>query len=289
MALALATEIAWSGTEIAIGISHGTLGTHLGLVYPERQGMRMVHLAWHLRLHDEPFPKENWLATVIDLPATVRPQLVSLVRNLCKRYPPDARRADGITYGLNLVAGRGAIRQTGAYKPGKGCTGFTCASFVAEILRHFGLDLVRMEPHEMVRHPRNDAWAKAILCMLIAHRVDAEHVKRVEENFYGTRLRPEDVCAAVEVPVSQRPVHQAAILARGDQIFAEVLERCGPWPGTIDAFMPCRDAYITALQAIDLDEATAAAAAGAALTAGDQDSGNEATVAGFGNEQGSES
>ena len=256
MALALATEMAWNPNEIAIGISHGALGTHLGIAFHNGQATRLVHLAWHLTLIDEEFPKANWLACVIEFPPVVASQVIVIVRNLCKRYPAGHARTDGITYGLNLVAGRGAIKATGAYKPGKGCDGYTCSSFVAEIFSHFGLELVRRE--SMLDLPRNHAWAEAILCMLVSTGATAEHVGKVRANFKGTRLRPEEVCAAAEMPATQWPVDMAQIQARADQVSQEVQAKCGPPPQTPDNFAPCRQAYLSALLQLDQVEVATA-------------------------------
>jgi hypothetical protein len=266
MALALATEMAWTQDQVGIGIYHGTLGTHLGIVFHNGQATKLVHLEWHQRLKEEDFPKRNWLATVIDLPDTLVPQVVSLLRNLCKRYATG--RPDGIAYGLNLVAGRGAFRTTGAYKPGKGCDGFTCASFVAEIIRCVGLELVRLD--SMQDLPRNHAWAQAILCLLNAHGATPQHVEKVRVNFRGTRLRPEEVCAAVEIPAAQRPVDQAQIVERADQIYNEVVYSCGPPPPIHPLSVSCKEAFEAALRVITKEEAEAVSPKSVEDKAGDK-------------------
>ncbi len=257
MGLNSATEITWTRDTVGVGIYHGTLGTHIGIVFHNGQSTQIVHLAWHLKLCEESFPKPNWLAAVIDLPATVTPQVVSLLRKLCKRYPITQDRPDGVTYGLNLVAGRGAFRATGAYKPGKDCDGFTCASFVAEVFRHFGLELVRLDT--MLGSPRNHAWAEAIICMLTAYKATPEHIDKVRRSVNGTRLRPEDVCAAIEVPAAYRPVDQEAIMVRADEIHQEVIDRCGPPPPINHVVIHCKADYEAALARISQDEASSAA------------------------------
>lgn len=250
MGLVLATEYASNRDKVGIGISHGVLGTHLGIVFHNGQALRVVHLAWHLQLLDEDFPKENWLVAVIDLPDTVAPQVVQLLRSICKLYTvATAGRREGIAYGLNMVAGRGSFRGTGAYKPGKDSDGLTCATFVAEIFQYFGLGLVRLET--MVDHPKNRAWAAAILCMLETDGVSQEHLRKVRNNVRGRRLRPEDVCAAVEVPASDRPVDQESIRIRADEIYEEVLAKCGAPPLGPDRFARCKERFEADLKAIE--------------------------------------
>lgn len=83
-----------------------------------------------------------------------------------------------------------------------------------------------------VSTPKNETWGRAIICLLRVPDVLEPHVKRVEANINGLRLRPEEVGAAAELSPKRRPASHAAVQEHAEQIFAQIQTDCGPHPET---------------------------------------------------------
>lgn len=235
------------GTEkVGIALSHGALGGHLGVAFSDEDGnQRLMHLGWHERLFIEayPAPQDKWVASVVDLRPSSAMQALALLRAMADRYS-GGFKDEGIHYGINLIAGANAIKSDGTYSPVDGNDGYTCASIVAAMFSGVGLPLVNLPTWEGT--DVNKIWGRAILCMLRrTPNVSAEHVASVEKNNTGLRLRPEEVAAAAEVPQASRPVVQAAIEKRADEIMGEMQAVCGAaTPQEEDSpIKPCVDAY----------------------------------------------
>ncbi|MCG9027007.1 hypothetical protein LH462_11405 [Laribacter hongkongensis] len=229
MAYTKAMDISIGAEQIAVALAHGTLGSHLGVVFQGRESKHvMLHLMWHQRLGIDEFPQPGWIASVVPLGALASVQATALLRGMAQKYGGNNFHAVGSPdYGINLFAGRDAISIDGSYNPGKDCDGFTCASIIAEIFRKIGFPLVDLETWEP--HPKNLAWARAIVCMLLATKVPEDHVEKVKSNIKGTRLRPEEVAAAIELPPGDRPAKHAAVQQRASELLTQ-LEASYPSP-----------------------------------------------------------
>jgi len=233
------------GTEkVGIALSHGALGGHLGVAFSDEDGKQhLMHLGWHERLFIQPYPPDPnaWVASVVDLRPFSAMQALALIRAMADKYSVGFID-EGIHYGINLIAGANAIKQDGTYSPVEGNDGYTCASIVAAMFSGVGLPLVNLPTWE--NSEANKIWGRAILCMLRA-TVPAAHVAAVEKNNTGLRLRPEEVAAASEVPQASRPVVQAIIEKRADEIMGEMRAVCGaptaPQEGS--SIKPCVDTY----------------------------------------------
>jgi hypothetical protein len=241
MAFTLAEDLTVGPEEVGIAITHGALGTHLGLAYCDENGSaRLLHLGWHKRLFVDEYPQPTWLACIMPMTPFASSQAVALIRGMADRYG-NRSVADSVDYGINLFAGRDAIRGDGQYFPGPDCDGFTCASLIAEILKQVGFHLVDLKTWPAA--PKNEAWGRAIVCMLKATSTPDDHVKKVEKNITGLRLRPEEVAAAAELSPTSRPATHTVLQVRADQIFSQVLEACGPPPPAHPAFEHCVTTY----------------------------------------------
>lgn len=235
-----------------VAITRGVLGTHLGLAFSDETGdAKLLHLAWHKRLRVDTYPAENWLVSVIQIPPLAASQAVALVRGMAERYG-NKHTAGGVDYGINLFAGKDAVSADGKYVPGPGCDGFTCASLIAEVLRRVGFDLVNLAT--WTASPRNEAWGRAIVCMLRATDTHDAHVTKVESNINGLRLRPEEVAAAAELEPQLRPASHQAVQERADQIFAQVQESCGHPPDLTGEILDCVRKYQNALANLEQED-----------------------------------
>ena len=218
---------------MAVAITHGMLGSHLGVAYRDSAGVaRLLHLAFHRTLVVDAYPQPDWLAARVPVDELVGAQIVSLLEGAAKLYP-NPRMPESFDYGINLLAGQGSIEASGAYSPKDGCDGYTCASIIAEIFRRFGYPLV-----DLATWPERDvnrAWGLAIVCMLRAYGASPEHLAAVERNVSGLRLRPEEVAVAAE---RFRLGHASTFLeleGRSEEVMAQVQRECrapAPPPAT---------------------------------------------------------
>ena len=242
MALQNAASLALGDDQIAIGITHGALGTHLGVAYlDEKDAPKLMHLACHKRRYVDPYPPPSpWGVSLVKLGPLSASQARALLCGMSEKYA-GGYKEESIHYGINLLAGVDSIQGDGSYAPTEGCDGFTCASIVAAVMGKVGFPLVAIETWE----PReiNKAWGRAILCMLRALNTPTEHVALVEKHNAGLRLRPEEVVAASEVEPKKRPAKYSEIRQRADEVFKEMLDICGSPPSEAGVFTPCAIAY----------------------------------------------
>jgi hypothetical protein len=227
MAYALAAEVELGDDQLAVAITRGLLGTHLGVAYRDEAGQaKLFHLGWHKRLIIEPFPKEDWLASIIGLGTLASAQAVACVRGMAEKFGNKSSE-DAPEYGINLLAGHGAITSEGDYNPGPDCDGFTCSSIIAEIFCQTGFSIVDLESWPSTR--KNEIWGTAVVCLLSKlGGVSEEHVEKVKNNICGTRLRPEELAAAAELHPDDWPVQHDPIQDRADAIYAEAIAASPP-------------------------------------------------------------
>lgn len=227
MAFSLAENLPIGGEEIAIALTHGLFGTHLGVAYVDEEGTaRLLHLAFHKMLFVVSYPQPNWIASQLLLPPFASSQAVALLRGMAEKYQ-GVGGPGSIDYGINLFAGRDAIKPDATYEPGEGCDGFTCSSFVVAVIERVGFPLVDLSTWQCTE--ANLAWGRAVVCLLNSFdHVPKEHVALVEQNNQGLRLRPEEVAAAAEIDVSDRPAKSAALAERAEAILTQMLNLCGP-------------------------------------------------------------
>ncbi len=256
MAYARAEQVDVGEDQVAIAITHGTLGSHLGVAY--RNGddaAKLFHLEFHRRLAIDDYPRAEWLAACVPIDDVAGAQIVALLDGAAKLYP--SRSAPGsYDYGIALLTGAGSIAPDGAYSPKDGCDGFTCSSIVAEIFRSFGFPLVDLS--NWPNRPINRAWGQAIVCMLDAYGAGPEHVQAVERNISELRLRPEEVAAAAEQFRSGHPALFPEVEARAEEVMAQVRAECAA-PPPIPAHHPMAACVVAFQNAV---VAAAAAAPG---------------------------
>lgn len=255
MAFLLAQDVSIGSEDVAIGLTHGLFGSHLGVAYPDEDGtLKLLHLAAHKRLVIESYPPPAWIASRIEIPPVLSSQVVALLREMGAKNPVPGNPSH-FDYGINLVAGQGAISGDGTYSPNLDSDGFTCASIIAEVFRFMGAGLVALESWTQTNI--NYAWGCAIVCMLKAAHVPEDHIKAVEKNNIGLRLRPEEVAAAAEAPFVNRPVKFDDLSDRADELFDQIGRDCGPaWcPPKGNPYFPCVDEFGKAKAAARAEDA----------------------------------
>jgi hypothetical protein len=213
--------------QVAIAIQAGILGSHLGLMFRDADGvMTTFHLAFHrlVVVDQQPPAPGEWLACVIPFGEQRAKRVASTIRGMAKVHKLYPFGESPVDYGLSLLLGQGAISKEGVYSPLPGRDGFTCATLLADLLQRSGAKLV--DPKTWVGSPKGEAWGRAIVCMLRAWRsATEEHVQKVERGNAGVRMRPEEVAAAGET-YEGKPKSQAELAARAIEVFDEVQHRC---------------------------------------------------------------
>ncbi|MNX82942.1 hypothetical protein D3C86_1146850 [compost metagenome] len=261
MTFQCASTLEFGSEQVAIAVRPGLLGSHLGIAYSAHGKRHLLHLAFHKLLLNDPYPPPvgEWAAKVIDLPPIAASQLVALLMAI-------APKKNGLPYGINLIAGMGAINEMGEYVPQSNSDGYTCSSFIAELLRKIAFPLIRLD--SWMSNNESILWGEAVVCLLKAYGVSAEHVDLVEKNNNGLRLRPEEVAAAAEMPAVKRPATQDMIKARAPVLMEEVRAICHPASHAPPSMQPCIDAYVSGLAAIAATSNTTPIGAAAPLDGG---------------------
>lgn len=228
--------------QVFVGITQGLFGAHLGVAYQDSSGIpRLLHLAFHKRLQLDLYPESNWLVSRFPVDEDAGAQIVALLNASAKLYS-NQKSPSGFDYGINLFAGQGCIAADGSYEPKDGCDGYTCSSFVAEIFRSFGFDLVDL--NSWPKKWANKIWGNAVICLLRADNASIEHISAVERNNLGLRLRPEEVAAAAEVFKVGTLSTYCDISVKSHEIMSEVLARCEtPSPPPSHKMRLCIDQY----------------------------------------------
>lgn len=247
-----AADVPLNGDQVAMAITYGTFGSHLGVALRDENGAaKLLHLAWHRMLSRDEYPQDNWAAQVANLPASAMSLVAPVIRGMLCQYE-DIKGEP--RYGVNLYAGRGAVRANGDYLTGPGSDGHTCSSFVADIFNGAGVPLVDLD--SWLPTDQNKAWGEAVACCLErwgqVHQI-AEmpvHVAAVRANNQGLRVLPEEIAAAAVLPDAGRnPAKQDDVRAAATEVLQQmqrVCERGGAYP----PFQPCVDAYEAALATI---------------------------------------
>ena len=195
--------------QVAIAVGESALGPdgHLALgFHPAKAGPHILHLAWHedLRVESAPVADFCWAAEILPIPAKASKQVVAYIRAIATKHP-------SIGYGINLLAGRGSFGPTGKYKAPKGSDGLTCSTFVTDILRGGGVDLVQLGT--WIDTPENRIWCERICNFLTQTKKDPQHIANVRANISGLRLRPYEVAGAARLGRSSWPAAFDAVQA----------------------------------------------------------------------------
>lgn len=219
MAFDSAPQRAIEPGQVAVSVSRGRFGAHVGLVFTDAQKViRVVHLAWHksVKVDVFPDPERCWIATIPDLPPTTAKTFVGVLRKIAKRQPH-------IPYGINVLAAFGSFSDSGDYRAPKGSDGLTCATFVSELFRAIGAKLVieTTWPEGV-----NTDWANGVVELLKETGASEEHVAAVQANLNGIRIRPEELGAAADLPYKDWAVKYEAADPGSAAVLANLNLKC---------------------------------------------------------------
>jgi hypothetical protein len=259
-----ASDVAIGEDEVVITLGYGVLGTHLGIAIQGDDGHAVVmHLAFHRLFRKDAYPGQpgQWSAAIVALPPVASASVVAILRALGDQFP--GKGGDGPNYGINLKLSMGSIQEGGLYVPPKGSDGHTCATIVADVFRSARTPLVDLST--WLDSDENQIWGQAIECMLLAYAKEKPatqaygQAKIVKTNNEGFRLLPEEVAAASQLPLLQRPAAQAALSELYQQTVAEMQQACTQ-PQDAEIFVKCVKQYKDKLAGLAAKKATAAEA-----------------------------
>jgi hypothetical protein len=181
------------GGRVAIAIAIGRIhspphNTHTGVVYRDRDGLRMIHLGWHHQLHDSEWKYgQNYAHVVPNIPEERANAVAALCRLVRRKHP-------GIPYAFRLVEDVRFNTITGDIILSKGALGLNCSSFVLIVFLQAGVRLIRLDTWE--ERPEDREWQRHLLDLLSRTNAPAEHVEAVREEIGSARIRPEEVAGA---------------------------------------------------------------------------------------------
>ena len=149
---------------IAVAVAIGRINapphnTHAGVVYRDRDGLRMIHLGWHHQLHDWEWKYEDNYAHVIPEIPRERANAVAALCRLVRRKHP------GIPYAFRLVENIRFNITTGDIILSQGSHGLNCSSFVIILFLQAGIRLIELETWEP--RPEDARWQQQLLRLLI--------------------------------------------------------------------------------------------------------------------------
>ena len=157
---------------------------HCGLLYRSGHEVRILHLAFHHDLRDEP-PNNRYLWAEVpeeELDEDNAMALAAWARVVGERHPD-------ISYGIDRT---GVIfRPDGSLLPHPLGRGLTCATFVMAMFAyqmHYPLAEETWPQRETDRD-----WKAHVVGLLRKYNVAEEHVAEVERATVETRFRPEEV------------------------------------------------------------------------------------------------
>lgn len=245
--------------QVAVAISSGSFGCHLGIVYSlNGKEAFLVHLAWHKSLCVENFkingPNDSdgegatWLTQIVPLPIEVSGQIAALIHTLGDRYNDESN--GGVDYGINFFLSCGAISSDGIYKLLPGGDGLTCSTFISSIFETFQLPLVEANTWE--DSESNRAWGRAVVCFMEqSDKINQDHINAVKKNINGIRLRPEEVAAAAESFIPGQPSKFSDLQERANLIAKTVERECGLIEFKHPGYHRCQMEYFSELSKIE--------------------------------------
>jgi hypothetical protein len=174
---------------VAIGrINPPPRNTHAGVIYKDRDRLRMIHLGWHHQLHDSEWRYgQNYAYVVPEIP----PERANAVAASCRLI---RRKQPGIPYAFRLVEDVRFDMTTGDIVLSKGALGLNCSSFVLIVFLQAGIRLIQLETWE--ERPEDREWQQYLLDLLIRTNAPAGHIEAVRMEIGCASIKPEEVAGA---------------------------------------------------------------------------------------------
>lgn len=164
---------------------------HIGLLYFDGEKVKFLHLAWHCDLLKET-PDEKYLWLDIPLDPINKMHLATVCELIY-----ETNKEAGIPYGLS-INGTGFAKD-GRYTADEHYAGLTCATFVIQVLRSQGLQIIDFDKWQ---HRQADKRWQMQTVQKLERRASREHIqyqrKKIQEG--AARFKPEEVAVAASLP-----------------------------------------------------------------------------------------
>jgi len=212
-------ELQLAKDRVGIVVSKGMGDGHVGLLYHAKDGVRILHMAWHEQVKNEALDRglrECWIVGLLDIPPGLNKHLVSSIRALAQKIPK-------IGYGIDFIASAGSIKD-GKYRQPRRSQGLTCASFVYEVLSGAAVQLIK--PETWRPNDANKRWASDVCKVLTEKGASPGHVAAVREGINGLRLLPFEVSAAATHSYQNRPLTFDAVQPLCKPVESRLSELC---------------------------------------------------------------
>lgn len=206
---------------VVVGACRSGTGTHAAIAYYSMSpvpAMRLLHLAWHRDLRDEEFAEHggeySWVSLGLE-----HAEEVALAA-YCRLVSRNEER-ENITYALRYDDTVTFDPITGEVILPSGATGMSCSTFVAHLLRSFGIQLLDMSSWRMDR-PGDRERQQQLVAWLSSH-YDADYraqAVRITPQIGCARVRPEDVVGACLFWTEERSANYADCEVGGRVILA---------------------------------------------------------------------
>lgn len=193
---------------VGLAIHVTPLGYHSGILYLDGSEARILDLAFHFKLRDEPAEGPfRW--TQISLDRINKTVLAALVARIAHKTPY-------IPYGFNSDAVSFDFETGDLLTPPVG-RGLTCATFILAVFDAYGYSILDRDYWPI--RAEDAEWHATILSMLEEH-ADEGHVNAVRADRNAPRFRPEEVVGAATSEIW--PVPFATALELAEQIRADL-------------------------------------------------------------------
>lgn len=175
--------------EVGVAIKRGDFGLHCGLLYRWGDEVRLLHLAFHHLLCDQP-PDLSYLWAVVP-----EDELdVYNARAFAAWAKVVGEAGASIPYGFNMDGL--VLDEQGQLLPSPVGRGLTCATFVLALFRCFQIKA----PAAVETWPTREedaVWKSSIIALLKARNADPEHIQALESETLQARFRPDEVIGSV--------------------------------------------------------------------------------------------
>lgn len=207
--------------QVAIALTFGAFGRHVGLVFKSNDILRVVHMRFHMNVGVEPFPTEHspcWIAAPLNMHSISSKILIGHLNRIGGASPK-------IPFGVNVRHSKGSFTPQGDYVRPAGSDGLTCATFVNEICRAIGLPLVDETTWTEDRED-DRLWVDEVAGLLQAKKADAAHITWVRGLANGVRIRPEEVAVSGNHKMSAKGIDFLTACASSESLLNTLAGSC---------------------------------------------------------------
>lgn len=184
---------------------------HCGLIYQITGTLRILHLAFHHLLRDEPYGGDYWWSPV-GLDPDNQAALAAIISTIATGHPM-------IPYGFDL-SGIVFDKVTGAILNAPPGTGLTCSTFILAVFNTFNFHPTKLESW-MIR-PGDDNWQKDMIALMVDHGAADEHTAAVRNHSKSARFRPEEVVGCVSTNSDEWPIEFDKAVSLASEVLADM-------------------------------------------------------------------